>query len=243
MNILQIESIKLTRISVGAHAKFHDFVVQFTEETETGVLPAEDLFLSYKKEVDILFLAINRDGRLSNTSEISAKDGVRDKFLRQLFNFVRSVLLISPIEEEREMGEVLDSVLSRYHGIMRNEMHKETAEITALIKDLRAIDSDNLLKKANLNLIIDRIEQANLDLKKEVDVRVQEESKKIRVNARKQQKVVNEHYNRLVLYINAYAVANPNPEMDDFIRKINALIDEFKSVLSRTRSGNSKYGS
>ena len=232
----QIKSLSLTALLVGSHAEFHTSVLSLITATTPEVLFIKVFFSDYQREVEKLLSLVNKSNRLPQTKELKEADNGRDAYLRRLFKSVKD-LMKSPSSDEKEAAEKIWNVIVSYKGIMENEINKETAQIRGLFRDLETEELEAALKYVFLDDIIGRMKTYNDIVVEEMDKRVKLESKKQKIDTAEQRKIVNDLYASIVRQVNAFAIAMPSEEVDEFILSLNSLIDEYKRVISHMQPG------
>ena len=234
----KIKVLRLSRLLASASVAFHSSVegIIFLFTTINTTLGA--LLLDYKTSIQLQQLAGNRDLRLANTRSITENDKVRDTYLRRFFKYIADFLK-SPDAAEKDAALIVSDAISRFRGLMDYEMNKQTVEMQNLVTVLRTQPVMQAVADLDLTILVDKIADANAIFQGEMDTRIMDESKKIKLNTIEQRKETERLYLQVVDKINAMAILMPSSETDNCIDQLNALIDQYDRVISGMRAGGS----
>lgn len=237
----QINSFYITRLLVAQHYEFHLSTATLLMETGTSVLHVADIYPEYLAAVQMQLAIINRNQHLANTALLKSIDTTRDGHLSQLFGRV-DLALRSPVAAESAAAAALDTVLSPYRGIAKNEYTKETAQIRGLLRDLGTDAAAEQVNALKLGPTISAIRQTNNEFADAMEERIKLEAARTPttyddISTAEQRRVMDAIYHRLTQQINAFAIAAPAPTIDDYIDKQNALVEEYRRVISSQRPG------
>lgn len=230
----QVKSFSISRLLTGASCQFHSTTLALVKEVTPAKLHIEDLLPLYETSVDKYLSAINKSRRLANTKEITDADKARDYNTRILFKIVKS-LQRDPVDNHT--GNLLWTIISPYEGIWDNEINKQTSQIKGLLRDIKAGISEEILKEVGLSKYILATENYNGEVEFQMDIRIKNEAIKENINTKKQAHIVDNLYLEIIQKINAFAIAVPSEDINEFILNQNANIDEYKRVISGMRPG------
>lgn len=239
----QIKSFSVTHLLVGQHYEFHLSTATLITEAGAAVLHVNELFPQYLSAIQTQLAIINRNQHMINTELLETIDAKRDALLSVLFGQVR-VALFSPIAADAAAGHALRILLSPYRGIGKNEYTKETAQIRGLLRDLGTDEAAAQINALKLGPIVTALRQTNNEFADAMEERVKTQaahhvSVPTDIDTRQQQRVINDIYNRIVQQVNAYAITSTTPAIDTYIEEQNALIEQYKHVISSQRPGGS----
>ena len=234
----QIINFGITRLLTSASTEFHNAVFNIIFQFPSLVSALGSLVDDYHESISRHQRAANKDKNLANTRAIAEKDKARDTFLQRFFKSVAD-LARSPIAEEKEAAKTVGEATKRFHGLTTYEMNKQTGEVKNMIITLRQPAVWNAVVVLNLDGLVDRIENANIEFEVEMNTRVESESQKEKLITSKERKAAEAIYAQIVLKINATAVVMPSPETDNCIDLLNALIESYARTISRMRAGGS----
>lgn len=228
----EINSIHLTRLNLGAHYEFHRLALQLMLEAGPEELHIEGLVPFYQIEIE-------REGRgiigrpgLPNTRKIKEADAMRDFYLRNLLKTAKTFCR-SPVDEERLEAEIFWSAISNFDGAPYYEMTKETALVERILSVMEEEGRKNFIEKIGLGYTVGKLKEYNDLFIGEMDKRIEELGRRERIDEREQKRIVNAYYLQMVRLVNAYALTAPTPAIEQFIKRMNGLIRQFKHVLSR----------
>ena len=231
-----IKKFGLTKLLVAACIEFHDSVVSIISTIPAIVSALGDTLGEYKDKIVALKSAANKETRLTNTRAVTEKDNVRDALLSRFFKYVTDYLK-SPLDNEKSAAQTIEDTISRFRGLVKYEMNKETGEIKSMIDSLRPQPVANALLTLGLDSLVQKIEDANNDFISEMTARVDGEAKKSKLNTREQQSAARIAFDNVTKKINAIAILTPSADSDKCIDQINALIDAYDRTISHMRSG------
>ena len=234
----KIKVLRLSRLLASASVSFHSLVESIILPFVTIVNTLGVLLPDYKTSIEAQQRAGNRDMRLANTRSITENDKVRDTYLRRFFKYVADFLK-SPDADEKNNARIVGDATSRFRGLMDYEMNKQTVEVQNLVTVLRAQPVMQAVSDLDLTGLVDKIADTNAFFQGEMDTRIQDESKKEKLNTAEQRKVTEGIYLQITDKINAMASLMPSSETDDCIDQLNALIDQYDRIISHMRSGGS----
>lgn len=234
----QIQSFSLSALLTGAHYEFHKNTAEQMKEATPAALHVEELYAKYTANLEKQLKYLVQSRKLPNTHLLSVLDQKRDGLLRHLLRSIKA-LLRNPDPEMQADGQKAWQLLSPYEGIAGYEMEKQTGWTDSLLK---AIDDNRLEKIVEQyagSQILDRLAAANNDFKEAMDERWNEMAAHEKADMRALVKEANEIYREMRLRINAFALTKPTQAIDAFIDKHNAMIDNFRQIISGMRRGGS----
>ena len=163
---------------------------------------------------------------------------MRDAYISRLFKSVKD-LMRSPTDLEKSNAEVIWDAISQYSGLTGYEMNKQTGVVRNMLNVLAVPEVDAAVQTLRLDLLVKQIEDANNEFAVEMNVRVEGEAEKLKITASEQKNLTNKSYAQVVQKINAVAVVSPTPDTDEFIDKMNALVEEYQRVIKNMQPGGS----
>ena len=234
----QIKSFGIARLLIAACAEFHTSVVKMISAVPSIVTFLGSLFPEYQQATDELQQAIGGSSRLVNTRKLAEKDKARDAYISRLFKSVKD-LMRSPTNWEKEKAELIWDAISQYDGLTGYEMNKQTGMVRNMLSALAVPEVEEAVRTVRLDLLLRQIADSNNEFATEMNVRVEGEAKKDKTNAREQSHLTNKVYAQVVQKINAIAIVSPTADTDEFIDKMNALVEEYQRVIKNMRPGGS----
>jgi hypothetical protein len=234
----KIKSIGLTRLLASASQTFHSTIAKILGEYEPIKTTLGVLLVQYNNNINAQQKAASKDLRLSNTDEVQGKDKARDGYFKM---FVASVenFLRSPDAEEKANAKIISNIMTRFKGLDKYEMQKETGEIDNMITALRVREVFDAVLELGLDSALEKLDDANNDFRKAVNERYAGELKKNKNIASEQRKLTEATYLEIVEKLNAFAIAVPSEELDKCIDRLNIVIDDYARTIAHMRSGGS----
>ena len=234
----QIKSFGIARLLIAACAEFHKSVVKMISAVPSIVTFLGNLFPEYQQAADELQQAIGGSSRLVNTRKLTEKDKARDAYISRLFKSIKD-LMRSPTDWEKTYAELIWDAISQYEGLAGYEMNKQTSMVRNLLTALAVTEVEAAVRAIRLDLLVRQIADSNNEFATEMNVRIEGEAKKGKVDARKQSRLTNKVYAQVVQKINAIAIVSPTTDTDELIDKTNALVEEYQRVIKNMRPGGS----
>lgn len=235
----KINDITLSRLLVATHYEYHIGTYTLISKATPAALMIEDLAPKYKTEIDTLFEVINRQQGSVLTKQLEEIDHERDLLLGEI-NTIVNHAVISPMPDRKAAGEQLKRVLAPYKGISSNEMNKETAQLTGLLRDLGQDENVDAIDALTLGPMISALKKANNLFRITIEERSElygTRAASVDVNTDQQRKAVDELYRAITEKVNAVAILQPTDVVNTFIDQVNGRIIEYKKVLSQMRAG------
>ena len=242
--MVQIKTFPLTRLLDGAIAEFHNAFIPIVLAYDLNKLSIHSIFPKYEVSVEKLNKAISKSPRLANTQKIAKADAYRDRVIKRFFKLVKDMRK-SPIPEENAAGTTLWNAVSPYDGVAGYELNKETALVKDMLYELQKPKATEAIRALNLYNTVTQIGQYNNEVEALMAERVETESGIEKINTLEQRKEANALYTEVVQYINATAILNFDADIDELVERTNALIEEYRRVISRMQpggTGNEKGG-
>lgn len=238
----QIKKFPKSNLLVGSHYEFHAATVEMIKKATTTALHIIGKLAEYENAVVLQQKIINRNQQLAKTEDLAELDRKRDMQLGRLFTAIDMYARSLDYNESRK-GKELRRVVKPYRGLATNERNKETAEIEGLLRDL-AKPGDTAIAVAALQLepVIQRVKDANDQFIALMNVRIMLEAEAHDdqlngITTESQRKVIDAIYDKIVLTVNAFAIAEPTPVINTFVAEQNALVDEYRRVIAHLRPG------
>ena len=232
----QIAVFHLTRLLAAASLEFHNSVLGIVSAFGGVVASLGNLTDQYRDAIELQQRAANKERGLSNTQAINEKDEARDAFLSRFFKAV-SDFARSPIADEKAAAQTVNAAVSRFRGLTGYERNKQTGEIRTMLIALRQPAVWDAADVLGLHRLIEQIETANTDFETEMNIRIEAEAQKEKLNFAEQRKATEAVYAQIVQKINAVSVVQPTDETDNCIDRLNALIDEYNRTIASMRAG------
>ena len=232
----QIITFYLTRLLASASLEYHTTAYNIISAFGNVVSALGKLADDYREAIELQQRAANKHRTLVNTDAIIDKDKLRDAYINRFFKTLND-FLISPVANEKATAKTIFSLVSRFRGVTGYERNKQTGEVRNMVLTLHQPDVWDAADALNMRGIIDQIENANLDFEREMNVRIEGESQKVKLNTAQQRKATEAIYSQIVKKINAVAIVSPTSDTDNCIDRLNALIEEYNRTIASMRTG------
>ena len=234
----QIKKFSLTRLLDGSIAEFHNAFILIVLAYNLNKMSLQKVFPTYQEAVDKLNKAISKSPRLANTQKIAKADAFRDRVINRFFKLIKEMRK-SPIPEENAAGTTLWNIISSYEGVITYELNKETAMTKGMLQGLNNSEAIAAIDVLNLSRLAAQMEQYNTEVETLMAERIDKESEKTKVNTLEQRREANALYESVVQHINASALLKPDDSIEELVERANALIDEYRRVITHMRPGGS----
>ena len=218
-------------MALGSCADFHDKVHGFITEATPEALHIEAYSSSYTKAVQQLALVVNRQPAFVVTKALKDADYVRDRACGTI-NSVINAYRTSPVEEKREAAELLSPQLSPYKAIRHHKYSKQTAEVKGMYAVLTAEKNKAAVTLLGLDPETAMLLKANQNFEKIFLEKAAEANAKAKLRALNSDTLVKEAnsiYEDIVDVVNAYAIVQTSEEIENFIEKLNGIIEVYAS--------------
>ena len=215
----QIRNFKITHLSYGDLVEFLRTVNIGIEAIGSKNLQVTELFPSFIEATERFSLYVNRQRKSSYTEALAETNQLRSKNLALLKKIVRAYTF-SPDKEEQEKAEKLMLILS--------------SSVSELATILSKEENSKNINFFGLTSIVKRLDQANLQLNELSELSNEEQIKNSKTNepdARLLQKEAINAYRQLTQQINAVAIVVGNQETNNFISRLNEVIDQYRSTM------------
>lgn len=186
---------------------------------------------------------LNNQSRISQeTGSLTVLDNKRDKVAIYITNRITRASSL-PLQSEQDAGLFLVNVVKPYIGLARLPFNQETETIRGLLVDLRKAENASAVEALGLTSYMTELERLNNQYEEVAALR----SANRLVNTIDNSKIIrakaDDLYDDMTDLAYAWSLAHPSEKASDFIRNINALIDETQiSLHLRAGSGKKENG-
>lgn len=234
----KIRNFGMTRMALGSCADFHDKVHGFITEATPEALHIEAYSPSYTKAVQQLALIVNRQPAFISTKALKDADYIRDRACGTI-NSVINAYRTSPVEEKREAAELLSPQLSPYKAIRHHKYSKQTAEVKGMYAVLTAEKNKAAVTLLGLDPETAMLLKANQNFEKIFLEKAAEASEKAKIRSLNSDTLIKEAnglFESIVDVVNAYAIVQTSDEIENFIEKLNGIIEVYASEAGSSTS-------
>jgi len=226
----------MTKLLISASLIFHAAVAAIVESYSSIKTLLGDILTDYNKQINALSDIGSKNLRLVNTRELEEKDKVRDAYIVRLTSAVSNYLK-SPVAQEKANAQIVSDAISRFKGLSKYEMKKQTGEVQNMIKALREPQVMVAVDALDLGGVLTKLDAANSEFISAMSERIDGEAKKDDTKAKDKRKEIEATYAKIVDKLNSLANIAPTADSDDCIDRINALVKDYDRSLSRMRAG------
>ena len=234
----QIDNFGITQLTLAAHAKFHNRVVNLIAVSDLEALHLVALAPPYMAAVTQERAAINRPTAYAETPKMVAVDHSRDQAISQVFNLV-SVFLKSTLPDEVTAAMNLHAIMAPYHGIQEHEYNRKTMEVTGLLNALNsALPAD--VNTCCLASAIEQIDKYNSDFDALLTERSADSIVRTPIKLTDTpdlRSTSDTLYREIVSFVNAYAITVPSADLEAFTVAVNVFVAEYKNVIANQGKG------
>lgn len=183
---------------------------------------------------------LNNQSRISQETALRAEvDKQRDKVAVYILNRINGAAGLL-LQSEREAGIFLANVVKPYTGISNLPLNQETETIKGLLVDLRKEENKKAADALALTPYMSELERLNNEFESLTEQRTNtrlensiEKSKIVRAKA-------DSLYEDMTDLAYAWSLAHPSDVASNFIREVNALIDEAQASLHQRKPSGKK---
>lgn len=237
----QIQSIALSGRTVGGHLDYHRSVSGYIDEFTAEELHIETLAPQYQALVEQERAIVQRPTSQRYTAELAELDGRRDRAAGVVINLVKAHTT-TLIEDKRVAALELKSVLDPYAGVSKQAYQKESQMIDGLLTALALPENEALVETLGLADEVQSLSDAQQAFaamyersREDATARMDLES----VDTKELRGQVDDLYQQIVMYVNAYALTAPSEALQGFIDKVNGAIYRARQEDGQSTSGGS----
>ena len=232
----KIKSFSQTALLASASQSFHNSCSKTIGKHASVKTILGTLFTQYNDNIKAQESAASKDLHLSNTDNVTERDKTRDGYFKVFVSAVDN-LVRTPDAQKKADAKIVASAISRYRGLDKYEMNKETGEIENMVAALRVKEVFDAMLRLNMESMFEDLLDANYAFISAVEDRHTGELKKDKNVASVQRKITETTYLEIVERINAFAIAVPSADLDKCIDQLNAIIDDYARTIAHMRSG------
>ena len=244
--IIKIKSINLTKLNNAEYrtfmARFQNLIMNEEEEAETPEVVSlntsdplgisEELRQAFNEDFDALTDSVNQTTASEETAPMNALDKERGDLLVYLTTTI-SQTRKNPIEAKRTAADKLYIIVKPYVGASNLPRLQETAAIEGLLIDLAKEGMPEALEELNLTEIVALLKEKNKSYAELTEQRSNAKADSTVESAKKIRMRMDEEYDEMTTYAFAMNVLNPTERTNNFMSRLNVLIDETKALYNQ----------
>lgn len=201
----------------------------------TGQVAEMDSYLEQLTE-------LNNQSRISQeTASRVETDTQRDRVAVYILNRINGASAL-PLQSERDAGIFLANIVKPYTGISRLAFNQETETIKGLLVDLRKTENKNAVDVLGLTPYMDELERLNNRFEALTEQRTTTQINNAIDNSKIVRAKADALYEDMTDLAFAWCLAHPSEAALNFIRDVNALIDEAQASLHQRKPSGKPEG-
>lgn len=228
----QIKFISLCRLTIGACAQFHDFILELIHEATQEALHIEDVVPEYERTLGVLMSVVNRRRKLAATHLVREADRRRCRAFGTI-KIVVNGYHSSIVEENRMAAILLTAELAAYRGIHRHAYTKKNAEMDSMLRTLDQPENAAAIATLGLTREVEALRRANEESDEAFRMKTDELGElheQRSINSREVMERLNAQYEHIVQRVNAYALIQPSEAVLDFVHRANGVVIGFSDL-------------
>ena len=222
----QINNISLTHLTLGLHLDFHYRVNKLINSIGADALHIATQAIQYASLLKQEEIILNR--KTAYVSSFKLRDVNRKcdngvGVLMQVINAYRTAL----IPEKRKAAQALAAITAPFKGCGDHGYRTQTREVSCMLDVLDTEPARTHLATLSLTDDVEMLRQANALFDAALNGKLQEEVERTAQNALDTHELrssLDQAYAAIVKVVNAYAVVQSTPQIEDFIIQVNATI-------------------
>ena len=222
----QINNISLTHLTLGLHLDFHYRVNKLINSIGADALHIAPQATQYASLLEQEEIILNR--KTAYVSSFKLRDVNRKcdngvGVLMQVINAYRTAL----IPEKRKAAQALAAITAPFKGCGDHGYRTQTREVSCMLDVLDTEPARTHLATLSLTDDVEMLRQANALFDAALNGKLQEEVERTAQNTLDTHKLrtsLDQAYAAIVKVVNAYAVVQSTPQIEDFIIQVNATI-------------------
>lgn len=222
----QINNISLTHLTLGLHLDFHYRVNKLINSIGADALHIAPQATQYASLLEQEEIILNR--KTAYVSSFKLRDVNRKcdngvGVLMQVINGYKKAL----IPEKRKAAQALAAITAPFKGCGDHGYRTQTREVSCMLDVLDTEPARTHLATLSLTDDVEMLRQANAQFDAALNGKLQEEVERTAQNALDTHELrtsLDQAYAAIVKVVNAYAVVQSTPQIEDFITQVNATI-------------------
>ena len=222
----QINSIPLSHLTLGLHLDFHYRVNKLINSIGADALHIVPQATQYASLLEQEEIILNR--KTAYVSSFKLRDVNRKcdngvGVLMQVINGYKKAL----IPEKRKAAQALAAITAPFKGCGDHGYRTQTREVSCMLDVLDTEPARTHLATLSLTDDVEMLRQANAQFDAALNGKLQEEVERTAQNALDTHELrtsLDQAYAAIVKVVNAYAVVQSTPQIEDFITQVNATI-------------------
>ncbi|MDR2887552.1 MAG: DUF6261 family protein [Bacteroidales bacterium] len=223
---MKIDKIKFTSLRNDGHFQYHtefrDIVVQFTPQA-LKIEPQFNAWLALFGQEDT---AMNRISKSILTEDMKVADRRRNTVYRGMVTINTGMLNLF-WQDMQVAARQLQVVFDTFGNIARKPINEKTSSITNLLQELKGARAEDI-KTISLTSFVQELEKANNEFERLVKNRYDEMASRTDLVMKQVRPQVDAAYRVITERIDALMIVEGGEVLENFIRRLNAVIEKYK---------------
>jgi hypothetical protein len=219
---------------------FHLEVGGMIKQKTPVLLGIEALYPAYEASVNLADGLLEQLRMSFLTGDIKTLDEQRDDCING-FRSVLKGLLKSIVPEKKKAANIVYKVLGNYGNIAQMNYPAESAAIYNFVQDMEGKYSEEV-KTIELTGWVADLKRLNTQFMTLYSERYAEKAEKPDRKLADVRKEVDANYSNLIKVIEAFMLTNPNHELDDFVKQLNVVIKNYKTIYAQAKGRKNSKG-
>lgn len=224
----KINGISFNTMSLADISSFFASFISITEEKDVEKLKIAPQFNNLKAANERYKKARQKTRRSEFTDTIKTLDRTRDRITSVILS-ISKVYLDSDKKNFCDAAKLLIKMFKQFKGIAKKPL-KEQSGLTSKLLGIIRNDYSEETKILGLEEWLVRLEKVNEDISYYINKRVSETAEKNKTNIKEAKRELISRFRVICKLLFVYVWTEGDADYADFIRNINVLIGEYKSV-------------
>ncbi|MDR3246287.1 MAG: DUF6261 family protein [Prevotellaceae bacterium] len=223
--------INLKQLNNETHVQFNENIDILIIKYNPSTLGIEQLYTHYKSALNTELGVLDIIRKSDFTGKITVQDKVRADIYRGFTNSVKGMTTHFEIVNREAARRLLD-ILNHYGNISRKTFDAETAAINDLIRELQNPSPSADISTLGLNSWINKLSEENTIFSQLMMARYNEMAGRPSARMKTARVEVDKFYHAILNQVKNTVLAGvTTPDIDNFIKELNAVIGRFKHIL------------
>jgi hypothetical protein len=214
------------------HAQFNESVNSLIVKTGVDKLELAELYPLYRQAFDSELLALDVIVKSEHTAVIAEKDRERSAIFRGFSDTVKG--LRNHFDNAvRADANTVWNIFLHYGNVTKKTLDAETAAINDIIREFRRTENAAAIKRLNLELWVNKLEEVNGGFHEEMMKRYSETVGKTTFRMRTARTETDRYYRAIKAHLENMVLTGKMNAGDDFFMQLNNIITRFKNILAQ----------
>lgn len=237
--VKQVNSAPLARLTLGQHCDLHTQHNNLIAATGAEALHLTTLAPEYDALVAQERSIVKRQTTYVSTASLEELDEKRDHMSRIIMGII-DYQVNSSIATKAAAAKVLQALCAPYRHVARSDYRTETRELDGMIALLSSEENMAHLTTLNLTQEMEELMLLNARFDSAIQMKQNEAAERMpqtTLSTEELRHAIDAKYAEIVQMVNAYAVVQPSPEIENYITQLNAIIMLVKQSAATLNKG------